>query len=284
MAIYSNILSPAKINLILKVGKRSSDGFHSIKTLMAPLKWGDRISVTIEETSQTDIQVKMGGAHIPLHHNLVFKAAQLFTKYFKIPLHVSVHLKKNIPLGSGLGGGSSNAAMVLLCLHDWLQKKKRKKYFKEIFKLAEQLGSDVPFFLLRQSAWCEGRGEVCKPVFIPSWPLLLLLSSKSISTPWAYQQMDQKKLWSTLGQRPHWLDHPFYFIPRLENDFETIVLSAHPSLNREKQALIESGAVAVSMSGSGATFFGIYETGKKAQVAQSFLIQKGFRTIPTLIS
>src|SRR5512132_1629578 len=154
------VLAPAKINLSLKILGQRNDGFHEVETLIASISLYDEIG--IEKRPEKGIKFRCDDPSVPQgDDNLVIRAAKTFFETTKIEAAVSIELKKKIPHGAGLGGGSSNAASVLLALEDLFETKLSREALAE---MAEPLGSDVPFFLFQSAAVCKGHGEMVMPV------------------------------------------------------------------------------------------------------------------------
>lgn len=178
-----NILSPAKINLYLNIIGKYTKGFHRIESVVERISLCDDIIIEIKKEPSVDISSNI--KILETKDNIIFKAIAILKKKFKIPFGFNIYLKKNIPLGSGLGGGSSNAASTILALKSLFGWSLNKK---ELYKLGASLGSDVNFFLAEsQFALLEGRGQKVTPLDIPSkfkhfiiWPAL------SISTKEVY--------------------------------------------------------------------------------------------------
>jgi 4-diphosphocytidyl-2-C-methyl-D-erythritol kinase len=177
-------LAPAKVNLSLRVLRRRDDGFHEIETLMAPISIFDTID--IERTEGGGIQFTCSDPALPAGpENLAVRAVEHFCGSFGFLPNVRMHLKKEIPHGAGLGGGSSDAATVLLALDRLFQAELPRD---EISRLAAEIGSDVPFFIAQSAAMCRGRGELVEDRALPSLPLLLVKAPFGVPTPWAYKQ------------------------------------------------------------------------------------------------
>src|SRR5215475_14377466 len=153
------ILAPAKINLSLKILGRRSDGFHELDTLIAPISLYDEIRI---DKRPHGIGFSCDDPSLPQDDdNLAVRAAKAFFETTKIEPAISIELKKKIPHGAGLGGGSSDAASVLLALNELFEAKLSREALAE---MAKPLGSDVPFFLFQSAALCKGRGELVSPV------------------------------------------------------------------------------------------------------------------------
>src|SRR5467141_2104152 len=154
------ILAPAKINLSLKILGRRNDGFHELDTLIAPISLYDEIRID-KGRSGKDIEFRCDDPSVPQgDDNLAVHAAKAFFETTKIDPAVSIELKKKIPHGAGLGGGSSDAASVLLALNELFETKLPRE---ALAKMAEAIGSDVPFFIFQSDAVCKGRGDMVSP-------------------------------------------------------------------------------------------------------------------------
>ncbi|MEO6789158.1 MAG: 4-(cytidine 5'-diphospho)-2-C-methyl-D-erythritol kinase, partial [Chthoniobacteraceae bacterium] len=157
------VSAPAKINLSLRVLRRREDGFHEIESLMVPVAIRDTLD--IERRENGGIEFTCSDSALPSDGtNLVVCAAAAFAAATGIEPHVRIFLKKEIPHGAGLGGGSSDAAATLLALDELFD---TRLPLAELTRIAAQIGSDVPFFLARGAAWCRGRGEIVGPCALP---------------------------------------------------------------------------------------------------------------------
>src|SRR6476619_2464412 len=164
--------APAKINLSFEVKGRRPDGFHEIETLMVPISLKDRLTIEVSP-GEAGIRFSCDDPLLPTgDDNLVVRAAKLFREQTGNDAGVEITLEKKIPHGAGLGGGSSDAGTTLMGLNDLLQAGMPQD---ELLKLAAELGSDVPFFIVRSAAICRGRGELVTPVPLQDSLRLLLL-------------------------------------------------------------------------------------------------------------
>ncbi|GIV56465.1 MAG: 4-diphosphocytidyl-2-C-methyl-D-erythritol kinase [Candidatus Kapaibacterium sp.] len=270
----------AKINIGLHVLGKRDDGYHSIATIFAPLAFHDRI--TIEPAHELHIQM-VPSYGITERENLVWRAATLLAKRLGCTSGAKITIEKHIPPGSGLGGGSSNAASVLLGL---LSLWNRTLPYDELRALALELGSDVPFFLRPQLAYAEGRGEQLTPLPpIPERSVLLVLPNFFISTSWAYSALAR----SGEHPRPRLLSDAL-IVSALDgallrsvctNDFESVVFAAHPELAAIKEQLYNVGAQYASLSGTGSALFGFFENRSAALHAAAQM--RNYRTVVTTI-
>ncbi len=242
------IEAPAKVNLTLRVLGRRDDGFHEIETLMAPITLADRLEVDLR--SDNGIHLSCSDPSVPSDaSNLAHSAVVAFMKNTGLKFGVDIHIEKNIPHGAGLGGGSSDAAAVLVALNRMLETNMPSEALE---RLAATMGSDIPFFIRGQPAICRGRGEIIAPFDgLPSADILLVKPPFPISTPWAYQAWANSPKHSTTFQQFHGS------IP-LMNDLESPVFSKYLLLPVLKAALCEHASIsAAMMSGSGSTIFAI---------------------------
>jgi 4-diphosphocytidyl-2-C-methyl-D-erythritol kinase len=255
------LLAPAKINLSFEVKGRRADGFHEIETLMAPISLADRL--TIDRAGDEDrIDFSCDDSSLPAgDDNLVVRAARLFRERASVTAGIAIALEKKIPHGAGLGGGSSDAASTLLGLNELFEAGLPSE---ELLRLAAQLGSDVPFFIVRSAAVCGGRGELVTPISLEAkFPLLLLKPDFGVPTPWAYRQWKESRELPGIDYSPQ----EFGGI-RFVNDLEKPVFEKFVFLARLKTWLRLQAEVAVAlMSGSGSTVFAVLrESGSAEQL------------------
>jgi 4-diphosphocytidyl-2-C-methyl-D-erythritol kinase len=244
--------APAKVNLTLRVLGRREDGFHEIETLMVPISLVDRLEIRLR--TDRDIYLTCTDPSVPSDaSNLAHKAAVAFAKHTGLKFGIEIHIEKNIPHGAGLGGGSSDAAAVLVALDRVLATNIPPE---ELECIASTLGSDIPFFIRSQPAICRGRGENIEPFKgLPAGDILLVKPPFPIPTPWAYQALAGSEKTAATFQQFHGS------IP-LMNDLEAPVFSKYLLLPVLKAALREHPSVsAAMMSGSGSTIFAILRDG-----------------------
>ena len=268
------ILAPAKVNLFLEIIKKRADGYHQIRSLMQPIRLFDTLWI---KTGSKGLEI-----HCPNHpeleneSNLILRAVHLLEKELDLPLPFSIRLIKKIPIGGGLGGGSSDAAAVLFGINQWLGSPILPERLRV---LASQIGSDVPFFLFKETALVLGRGERIEPwPAFPSWWYVLIYPGFSISTSWAYHQvkfpLTKREKTFNIQQLKAKEEIPSKEL--LINDLEAVVQPSFPILGKIKKVLLEQGCLQALMSGSGPTVFGIWETRKRAQEAYHRLKQQGW--------
>jgi 4-diphosphocytidyl-2-C-methyl-D-erythritol kinase len=241
------ILSPAKINLTLAILGRRSDGFHELATWMLPVGLYD--SIEIEPAALPSFR-----SNVPElcedSSNLVSRAAELFNRAASIDMAYAIRLEKKIPIGAGLGGGSSNAAATLRLLNELHNSRFRPE---ELEALAAKLGSDVAFFITGRSAWCSGRGERIEPRLFPEdlW-VCLFKPGFGISTAGVYRAYAQLELGRKYGKE---METPW---GKLRNDLEQAVLPKYLFLRLVKDWLNKQPEnLFALMSGSGSTMFAI---------------------------
>ena len=262
--------TPAKINLGLHIHKKRDDGFHELETLFQMVAWFDEVE--LEETHE-NVELFCDTPGIPNDEtNLVVKAARLLQNRFPGKCGgVKIKLKKNIPSGAGLGGGSGNAAGVLLALNLlWDLKIPRD----DLISMASELGSDVPFFLMSPCAIGAGKGEILQSIESPiSFYILMIYPGFPISTPWVYGNLKLKLTKSenniSILKNSIMRSEFAQLGAALYNDLEPVVFKRYPELLRMKDELLNSGAEGALLSGSGSTVFGIFdnpEIAKKALV------------------
>lgn len=242
--------APAKINLSFRILGRRADGFHEIETLMAPVSLYDEL--TISRSSSSGIEFACDDPTLPTGaDNLVVRAARLFLERTDLTAGVRIELGKHIPHGAGLGGGSSDAASILLGLNELFETAVRDQ---ELSELAAEIGSDVPFFIYESAAFCRGRGDMVERTRLPSsLPLLLLKPPFGVPTPWAYSR------WKDSRELPDVLYAPQQFGGlTFVNDLERPVFAKHLFLARMKIWLLAQAEVgAALLSGSGSTLLAV---------------------------
>jgi len=260
MAAHVRLRSLAKINLDLRVLHKRPDGFHELRTIFQTISLADTIEIDYSP-GRTKIELE-SNLHIP--GNLILKATDLVLRACKANCQLRIHLHKRIPLGSGLGGGSSNAAAMLLALPVLL---KKKIGLEKLLELAADLGSDVPFFLIGGAAVGLGRGAELYPLpdARPA-PGIIIAPGIHSSTPAAYTALKRNLADEsgahiirefqafTLGAASPIPDPQ----PPPRNDFETVVFHEHPQLKSIKGKLLQLGAQRALMTGSGSALFGLF--------------------------
>lgn len=257
--------APAKVNLFLRVLGKRIDGFHEIFSLMQPVSVFDELTITLTDgngvTVTTDSEQAPGGAD-----NLAYRAAKFFSLATGYRFQADIDMKKVIPVGAGLGGGSSDAATVLMALNEMTGIGLPDG---ALIELGARLGSDVPFFVLKGPALARGRGEKLERVRLPELHYILINPGTHVSTAWAYSSLDLTKA----GENNNLLYS--YEVPAtqdgvvkaLSNDLEPVTLTRHPEISGYKEMLMGSGARGSLMSGSGSTVFGVFYSRDEAEKA-----------------
>jgi 4-diphosphocytidyl-2-C-methyl-D-erythritol kinase len=291
-AVRVSVPCLAKLNLDLRVLHKRPDGFHELRTIFQTISLEDTLTIEFEPARRTELHLD---SSVEIADNIVIKAAQAVLDDMKLNASVRFSLKKAIPIGGGLGGGSSDAASVLLALPACAQ---RRVSLDDLHRLAAQLGSDIPFFLYGGTALGLGRGTELYPIpDLGPQHLVVVATGIHVSTAEAYRALQrplgphfdeqivtdaltspgsfpilrefQAVVWSSthrpLGQI------------RLQNDFEPIVFEAHSDLARILRDLKRAGAVNARMTGSGSALFGLFSSEAEArEVARQFPNSIGF--------
>lgn len=258
----------AKINLALKVLHKRPDHYHEIRTIFQTISLADRLEITAEPARRSEVTLE---ASVEIADNIVLRAADRVLALGKKKARVHFKLTKRIPMGGGLGGGSSNAAAVLWGLPPLLGIKAQKEHLLEA---AAALGSDVPFFLLGGTALGLGRGEELYPLPEPRPSHgVLVAPGIHVSTPEAYKALGRT------ADSPFPLSFPASawrlqpgdpiadWAGVCENDFESAVFGLHPELGKVRRKLEKLGATPARMTGSGSTVFGFFGSAKEAKEA-----------------
>jgi 4-diphosphocytidyl-2-C-methyl-D-erythritol kinase len=268
----ATIDAPAKVNLFLRILDRRADGYHEIETVFQLIDLADTVRVRVDPSFE-GVSLTVRGPDLgPVEENLAYRAAVLFRRAFGMGDGIHIELSKRIPAGGGLGGGSSDAAAVLLLLRELTTRG------DELREVAEELGSDVPFFLCGSTrALGRGRGELLTPLEpLPEAALVVALPPVHVSTASAYGHL------SDVRGRPssRMVDVPRTFegataraspVGWLEvaelatNDFQALVSAGHTEVEQSLSALRERGASLAMLSGSGAACFGVFPTKVRAE-------------------
>ncbi len=268
----------AKINLTLDVLGRRADGYHELATVMQTVDLSD--TLCLAESADPQVDLYCDRAELSNAQNLVVRAAQLVRQRLGIERGIVLELRKCIPLAAGLGGGSSDAAAVLLALQKWWQ---LPLTAGELLEMAAALGSDVPFFLTGGLALCEGRGERVTPL-ASHWPtalrwFVLIKPAIAISTAAVFGDLPasdysdgahSRKVCAALeeGYEPHAED--------LHNDLERGVLERYSEVARARNDLLSAGAELVRLSGSGPTLFAPFPNLAGAAQVQQKMQSRGY--------
>ncbi len=268
----------AKINLTLDVLGRRTDGYHALATVMQTIDLYDTICLT--GTSDNQVQVICSMPELSTNGNLAARAVHMVHQSLGLTQGVRIELQKRIPMAAGLGGGSSDAAAVLLALQQWWQLQLSPL---DLLTIAASLGSDVPFFLTGGLALCEGRGEHVTPL-PPHWPmsmrwLLLVKPAISISTAAVFRNLPardytggtfSRRVCAALEARKNLQPED------LHNGLERGVLEQYPEVVQARKDLLQAGAPLVRLSGSGPTLFAPFADFADATQAQRQLQSQGY--------
>lgn len=267
----------AKLNLYLDVISRRGDGFHEIKTVMHSVSLADEITLTYTPSSTTSVRMQVSGnRYLPADEkNLAVRAALLYLETAHKNAIIDIKLNKRIPIAAGLAGGSSDAAATLRAMNKIFG---RMFTDKALYKMAERLGSDVPYCLYGKTALCEGRGErITKLPDSLKLNVVVAISHERVSTPTAYSELDEvfnsfdgsaltggERYYDSLVSS---LNAGGNISPFIFNVFERAVLPHCGGATAIKKRLIELGAGGALMSGSGPSVFGIFDTYEQARAA-----------------
>jgi len=270
----TEVAAPAKVNLVLLVGPVRPDGFHEIASLMAPVTLGDL--VTVRRTPGEDLSVDC--AVCPGEQNLAARMVRELEGRLGRRFEVAVEVRKQIPVGAGLAGGSSDAAATLVALERLFELDLSPRLRHEA---AAAVGSDVPFFLWPGSQLAMGRGQVLKDVELAA-PLNLVIAvpeaSLSTATVYGWRDEDVRVTLPDFVPRARMLSsrvavaHTLHDIAALvENDLEASVVARRPEVGALRDRLLAAGALTAAMTGSGSAVFGLFATGAEARKAREAL-------------
>jgi len=264
--------SPAKINIGLNIIKKRQDGYHDLETIFYPLLLSDIIS--FEKSNSSNFDTNLSEIN-DLDSNLVTDTIKLMENELNRDLSVKINLQKNIPIGAGLGGGSSNAAATLKAIN---QLYNLNLSYQFLSSLALQLGSDVPYFLSPVPTYAASRGELLTRIQLSlGYPILLVNPGIHISTKWAFDKIipgKNKFLLKTFLEKSKM--NIEIMKDYITNDFEEIVFKEYPAVGNIKDKLYEYGAEFALMTGTGSTVFGIFRNLQKARKAEEIFSQSNF--------
>lgn len=275
----------AKVNLGLRVLGRRPDGYHDICTLLQTVSLFDSLTVVLRP-GPARVELSCDTPGLQGEANLAWRAADLLLRRTRSAARVSIELRKSVPVGAGLGGGSSDAAATLRALAAMLPQRPRKDQLAEV---AAELGSDVPFFLLGGTAVASGRGTRLSPMedLPPAW-LAIARPPVEVSTAWAYGALaaDRSRGAVDSNARMH-IEPPRpgpdagrAHIPGLRNDFEPVVLRHFPCVAEVKSRLLAAGARGALMTGTGSAVFGAFNSRELARAAARELCEAGVSAWP----
>jgi len=254
MSATLSVLSPAKLNLFLHITGRRPDGYHELQTLFQLLDWGDRLSFSTN--SSGTVTLDSDDDTIPLEENLVVRAARLLQRD---SLGVHIRLRKTIPAGAGLGGGSSNAASTLLALnHLWQLGLPRDR----LRAMGASLGADVPVFVGARTAWAEGTGDLLTPVELPERWYLILVPDCHVSTArvFSHRQLTRNSIPIKMAA---------FFQGDTRNDCQELVRRLYPEVDNSLKILSNFGEA--RLTGTGACGFVCFASEAEAKAARARL-------------
>lgn len=253
-------LSPAKVNLHLRVLRKRDDGYHDIATLMHPISLYDEM---IFCPTDKGITIRCPGSSIPENeNNIVYRAAVALLSQASCSSGIHITIHKRIPVAAGLGGGSSNAATALTTINDIMGIHCTRE---NLMKIGANIGADIPFFILGKSAWAFGIGDQLQAVdSIPSLWLVLINPGFEVSTKMIYENFNLRLTKQAVKYKCPELHTVEEIIKSLHNDLEEVTLGLHPELRHIKNHLTQNGALGAIMSGSGPTVAGIFTEEKEA--------------------
>ncbi len=275
---FISLASYAKINLGLLILSKRKDGYHNIATVFQQIDLHD--DITLRKIPDV-IRIISTDPTLPLdRNNLVYRAFELVQSKLGFKGGIEIRIEKRIPMGSGLGGGSSNAAATLVGVNRlWGE----KLSLSELEEMAAEIGLDVPFFITGGTALGQGRGEILTPLkWSNDWWVVLVYPGIEVSTSWAYRKAKiiltkEEKFTKFRSVFKKYDPHALRQI--LENDLEGVVFRRHPVLRIIKEAMYKRDAFYASMSGSGSSIYGLFLRREQAEVAQAFFsIKQGMTT------
>ncbi|PIT08374.1 4-(cytidine 5'-diphospho)-2-C-methyl-D-erythritol kinase [Snodgrassella communis] len=247
-----HFLAPAKLNLDLRILGRRADGYHLLESIFTLITLYDQIWFKINRTGSIKLHTPV--ADIEPEEDLCVRAAQLLRRHTGTRLGVDIWLDKQIPIGGGLGGGSADAAVVLMALNRLWQLELNKT---QLLQLGVQLGADVPFFIFGQSAFARGIGEDLSPIILPKQWYVIIKPPVHVSTPKIFAHKDltrdsKPRIMPDFQAEQHW-----------RNDMQSVVLAEYPAVKVAFDVLAEYGSP--MMSGSGACVFLPFDSENAAQ-------------------
>lgn len=268
------IRAPAKINIRLRVVGKRKDGYHLLDTIMVPVSLYDEIDIRRLKAFDTERRDKGRRIEVICDHpsvpsgekNLAYQAARAFLQMQGLDTQLRIRIRKRIPVGAGLGGGSSDAAAILMGLNRLLKPGLSTRRLK---KLATRIGADVPFFLARGSARARGIGERLTVIRqFPRFWVVILYPGFEVSTAWVFGHYRPTLTKASVNTSiTSSLRSCKKIAAMMVNDLETVTMRRYPVIRLLKEELARHGAAGVLMSGSGSSVFALFESKRKAQRA-----------------
>lgn len=258
--------SYSKINLTLNILARREDGYHEIETIMQSINLADKVIIAEEREG---IKIKCNHPQVPVdNQSLAYRSAEKILKKFGIEKGVKIEINKKIPLASGMAGGSANSATILVGINKLFNLTLSNK---DLRKIGEELGMDVPFCIQNGTALAYQRGEKITPLPPINPPLWIVVINPGfkISTQWAYNNLDLEKIKRRKNNTEAMLaalreGKPCEIAKNLFNSFEGLIIKKYPETARVKDRLINEGALGALISGSGPAVFGIAQNEEEA--------------------
>jgi 4-diphosphocytidyl-2-C-methyl-D-erythritol kinase len=257
--------APAKVNYLLDVIRRRPDGYHDLRMVMQRVNLCDEITIAL--TDSPGISVTCGKHGVPDGPgNIAWKAAKTLLELAGGSRGAEISIAKNIPVAAGLGGGSSDAATVLMGMNELLGLGLTDQRLMEI---GVTLGADVPFFIFRKTALAEGIGEALTPMpEMPAAWVLLVNPGVPVSTAWVYKNLQLTNR-GELAKLPSLYASVKDICSIFANDLEAVTIPAFPVIAEIKNSMLRQGALGAMMSGSGPTVFGLYQDKETAEQART---------------
>lgn len=257
--------APAKVNYLLDVIRRRPDGYHELRMVMQRINLCDEITIELTECPELSVSCNSKGAPDG-PANIAWKAARQMLDIAASPQGAQISIAKNIPVAAGLGGGSSDAASVLMGMNELLGLKLSDQ---QLMEMGVKLGADVPFFIFKQTALAEGIGELLSAMPpMPKLWVVLVNPRVHVSTAWVYKNL-QLTNQGELNKLPQFFGGIVDVCAIMSNDLESVTIPAFPVIAEIKQQLLQLGAKSAMMSGSGPTVFGLFEERSTAEAAAS---------------
>jgi len=260
-------LSPAKLNLFLRITNQRQDGYHNLQSIVIPINLHDTITIELRPDNKILRKINID---VPFEEDLAIKAVIAMQKFSGIQSGLEIDTQKNIPIGAGLGGGSSNAASVLLALNQLWE---INLSTDALCKIALTLGADVPFFIHQNSAWVEGIGEKITPIKLDKYFFIIVKPSNYISTKSIFTDpnlekqsiiLDQDKYIQTIHSQSIIDNIKMYM--QLNNCMEQVVLQTQPNIN-EWLTLQKYNNLNFRMTGSGSCFFCMFSSKEERDIS-----------------